>query len=124
MQGSRRGERRGGRQRGTPNKATAEIRTLASQYGEDAIEAIAALAGLAKDKAGKAQSETAQLSALGTLVDRAYGKALPGRLIQIDLPDTSTVEGVTMAVASIIQAAASGQITPGEAGDLCGVLET
>jgi predicted amidohydrolase len=44
-------------------------------------------------------------------------------MIRLELPDTSTVGGVTEAVATIIQAAASGEITPGEAGDLCGLME-
>jgi len=30
------------------------------------------------------------------LMDRAYGKALPGRLIEIELPDTSTTEASRM----------------------------
>ena len=57
------------------------------------------------------------------LIDRANGKALPGRMIILHLPDTSTVEGVTKAVAVVIRAVATGQVTPGEAGDLCSVLE-
>ena len=125
--GSEPGERRGGRQKGTPNKATAEIRALAMGYGPQAFQELAKLGGLARDDQGAplagAQSETARLSAIGMLIDRAYGRALPGRMITLDLPDTCTVEGVTKAVAVVIRAAATGQITPGEAGDLCGVLE-
>jgi hypothetical protein len=37
MRGSKPGERRGGRQKGTPNKTTAEIRELAQAHGPDAI---------------------------------------------------------------------------------------
>jgi len=43
--------------------------------------------------------------------------------IQIELPDTSTVAGVTETVAAIIQATAAGQVTPAEASDLCRLLE-
>ena len=111
----------------TPNKATAEIRALATSYGPQAFQELAKLGGLARDDKGvllaEAQSETARLSAIGMLIDRAYGRALPGRMIALDLPDTSTVEGVTKAVAVVIHAVATGQVTPGEAGDLCGVLE-
>ena len=115
--GSEPGERRGGRQKGGLNKTTAEMRELALDYGPDAI---AELARLSKE----AQSETARIQACNTILDRAYGKALPGRQIEIDLPDTSTVQGVTQAVAIVIQTAASGEITPAEASDFCAILES
>jgi hypothetical protein len=106
----------GGRQKGTPNRATAEVRGLAMHYGLGAMTELARLST-------EAQSETARISACNTILERAYGKAVPGRLITIDLPDTSTVKGVTQAVAAIVRAAASGQITPGEATDMCSILE-
>ena len=115
--GAEPGERRGGRQRGVPNKATAEMRELALGHGPDAL---AELARLAKE----AQSETARIQACNTILDRAYGKSLPGRQIEIELPDTSTVQGVTQAVAIVIQTAASGEITPAEASDFCALLES
>jgi hypothetical protein len=42
-----------GRPKGSTNKATAEVRALASQYGENAIKAIAELAGLVMSEDGK-----------------------------------------------------------------------
>ena len=121
------GNKTGGRQKGTPNKATTEVRALAAGYGPDSVRELATLAGVAKDDDGKAvagaNSETARISALGMLMDRAYGKALPGRLIEIDLPDTSTTEGVKNAVAAVVRATAMGEITAGEASDLCSVLD-
>ena len=121
------GNKTGGRQKGTPNKATAEVRALATEYGPDAFKKLAELAGLAKDDDGKALSgafsETARISAIGMLLDRGFGKALPGRLIAIDLPETDTPSGVAKAVAAVTKAAAAGEITPGEAHDLCGVLD-
>ena len=118
------GRREGaGRKPGSPNRATAEVRDLALEYGPAAVKELARLGGLVDEGEGKAQSEGARVQACNALIERAYGKALPGRCIQIDLPDTSTVEGVTKAVASIVQAAASGNITPGEASDLCGILD-
>ena len=57
------------------------------------------------------------------LIDSAYGRALPGRMLHIDLPDTSTVEGAKRAAAVIVRSAASGEITPGEAADLCSILD-
>ncbi len=57
----------GGRQKGTPNKATAEIKALAQQHGADAIKRLAHLMT-------KAESEQAQVAACRELLDRAYGK--------------------------------------------------
>jgi hypothetical protein len=70
--GSSPGERRGGRRPGTPNKGTAEIRTVAQQYGPAAVAALAELAGLAAGT--RAEAETARIAALKELLDRAYGK--------------------------------------------------
>lgn len=114
--GSEPGERRGGRQKGTPNKATAEVRSLTLEHGPTAIAELARLSV-------EAESETARISACNTIVDRAYGKALPGRLVVLDLPDLSTADGVNRAVAHVIRAAASGEVTPAEASEFCGLLE-
>ena len=37
MSGAKPGERRGGRQKGTPNKATADIKALAQKYTPEAL---------------------------------------------------------------------------------------
>ncbi|MFA9475135.1 MAG: hypothetical protein ACERJ2_11295 [Filomicrobium sp.] len=66
--GSAPGERRGGRQPGTPNKATEEIKAIAREYGPDAIEQLAHLMHHAK-------SEQARISAAKEILDRSYGKA-------------------------------------------------
>lgn len=66
--GSKPGERRGGRQKGTPNKATAEIRELAQKYVPKALEELARLST-------EAVSEQARVSAIKEILDRAYGKA-------------------------------------------------
>lgn len=65
----------GGRVKGTPNKATAEIKDIARQYGPAALKEAAKLAGLVDNGSGKAESEQARLSALNIILDRAYGKA-------------------------------------------------
>lgn len=74
------GERRAGRAVGTRNKTTLAVKELAQQYGPDAILKLAKLAGLVKDSkghlVGQAQSEKAQVTAIGMLLDRAYGKAV------------------------------------------------
>ncbi len=65
--GSKPGERRGGRVKGTPNKATASIRDIARQYTE---QAVTALVGVLSD-----ESPAARVAAAKELLDRAYGKA-------------------------------------------------
>lgn len=100
--GSKPGERRGGRQKGTPNKATAEVRSLARQFGPEAVEKLVKLMRgqdqridrligklidsppddktarktmyqlVAKLEERNVQNE---LGAVKELLDRAYGKA-------------------------------------------------
>ena len=60
------GERLVGRARGTPNKATADIRAAAQVFGKDAIEKLAALMN------GK--DEEIALKAANAILDRGYGK--------------------------------------------------
>jgi hypothetical protein len=115
MSGSKPGERRGGRKAGVPNKATAEIRLLAREHGP---EAIAELARLAKE----AQSEQARISACNALIDRAYGRSQNSQLVELDLPDVSTIDGVTKALSVVVDAAAKGKISPADAQALSGVI--
>lgn len=62
-----RGRKTGGRVAGTPNKATADVRALASEHGPDAVRRLAHLMQ-------HAESEAAQVSAAKELLDRAYGR--------------------------------------------------
>ena len=62
------GQRIGGRQPGTPNKATAEIRDLARKYTPEALIELARLTT-------QAESEQARVAAIKELFDRAYGKS-------------------------------------------------
>jgi hypothetical protein len=66
--GAKPGERRGGRARGTPNKATADIKALAAVHAPAAMKELARLAV-------QAQSEAARVAAIKELLDRGYGKA-------------------------------------------------
>lgn len=68
------GQKTGGRIAGTPNRATREVKELAGSYGPAAIKRAAELAGLVKGK-NPAQSESAQMVAINTILERAYGKA-------------------------------------------------
>ena len=65
--GAKPGERRGGRQKGTPNKITADVKALARVYGPEAIKALAKLMRTAS-------SEKARASAASDLLDRGYGR--------------------------------------------------
>jgi integrase len=63
-----RGKKTGGRQVGTPNKATAEIRALAQSLAPAALAELARLAS-------EATSEAARVAACVHLLDRAYDKS-------------------------------------------------
>jgi hypothetical protein len=63
------GERRGGRAKGTPNKATAEIRALAQMHGEAMLNEAVRLAT-------QGQSEAVRLAAISLVLDRGYGKPI------------------------------------------------
>ena len=67
--GAKPGERRGGRKKGTPNKATASIREAAQRYTE---EALLVLADVMKDEE---QPAAARVSAVKEIFDRGFGKA-------------------------------------------------
>ncbi|MGM4891252.1 hypothetical protein [Tardiphaga sp. 839_C3_N1_4] len=67
------GNKTGGRRKGTLNKATQEITTLARAHVPAALQELGRLAT-------EAQSETARVSAIGMILDRAYGK--PSQAIQ------------------------------------------
>lgn len=81
----------GGRKPGTPNKAHVGGRELAEKWGPAAVQKIAQLAGLVEVRTivpndqgdgeiervtypGMAASEAVRMTALQTIVDRAYGK--------------------------------------------------
>lgn len=65
--GSKPGERRGGRQKGVPNKATASLKDLARKYTDQALETLAEimLSG---------ESDAARVAASNSILDRGYGK--------------------------------------------------
>ncbi len=56
----------GGRQKGTPNKATAGIRKAAQAHGLAALKKLVALT--------KSKNETVVLAACNAILDRAYGR--------------------------------------------------
>lgn len=66
--GSKPGERRGGREKGVPNKATIELKTVAREYTAEAVQALARIMRDAESPAA------AVVSAANALLDRGYGK--------------------------------------------------
>jgi len=66
--GSKPGEKRGGRQKGTPNKVSAPIREAARAFTEDALQT------LVEVMADVAQPAAARVSAANAILDRGYGK--------------------------------------------------
>jgi hypothetical protein len=110
------GEKTGGRAKGTPNRVTAEVRALAAEYGEAAMKELARLST-------EAENETARIAAIRELLRRAYGdgNSVP---ISIDLPDTSTAQGVVKAIAAVVKAVAAGNITPEAGRELASLIET
>lgn len=68
--GAKPGERRGGRQKGTPNRATASLKDLARQHTEAALNTlVSVLAG------GEGVPAAAQVAAAKEILDRGYGRA-------------------------------------------------
>lgn len=62
------GRKTGGRTKGVPNKATADIKALAMVHAEKAMIELARLATAA-------ESEAARVAAIKELFDRGFGKA-------------------------------------------------
>ncbi|WP_397586792.1 hypothetical protein [Sphingobium fuliginis] len=67
--GSAPGERRGGRKKGVPNKATRSIREIAREYTDEAIN------GLVAVLKNKDEPAAARVAAANSILDRGYGKA-------------------------------------------------
>lgn len=58
-----------GREKGKPNKATAEVKALAAEYGPEAVQRLAEIMRSPDEPAA------ARVAAAKELLDRAYGKA-------------------------------------------------
>jgi len=74
VSGGHGGRREGaGRKPGVPNRCSAEIRSIAQEFGPRCIEILAAMAGLTDGP--PATAEPVRLGALKEPLDRAYGRA-------------------------------------------------
>ena len=74
------GKKTGGRQKGSNNKLTIEVKALAQSYGKDAIKRLAQLSGFLVDERGEpipgSDLHTAQIAAMKELLDRGFGRAM------------------------------------------------
>ena len=64
-----------GRPKGSPNKATADVKAAAQHYTEEAVQALAAIM---RDS----ESDAAKVAAIKELLDRGHGK--PTQSVDID----------------------------------------
>ena len=69
------GQKFGGRTKGTPNKATVEVKLLAQQHGPKVIAELARIAL-------NSESERTRVAACAELLDRGYGR--PHQSIEVD----------------------------------------
>lgn len=58
----------GGRQKGSPNKVTTDLREFAGQYTEEAVNILASIAR-------SSESDAARVAAAKELLDRGHGRA-------------------------------------------------
>ena len=65
--GSKPGERRGGRQKGTPNKSTRELKAALQKHQDELIKALLDLT--------RSEDERVRLGAIQACLDRGWGKA-------------------------------------------------
>lgn len=73
--GSKPGERRGGRRKGSLNKATADIREAAQEYTAEALSVLAEVM-----RGG--DSAAARVAAANSILDRGHGK--PKQAVDVD----------------------------------------
>ena len=74
------GRKTGGRCKGTPNKATAEIREHAQQYTTEALEGLAEIAR-------NSESDAAKVAAWKAILDRGHGR--PAQAVAVNVADNS-----------------------------------
>lgn len=100
-----------GKPAGTRNKATLAVLALMETGAEEITKAVVA------------QAKAGDLTAARMVLDRLAPPAKE-RPVSLALPDVSTAEGINAAQQSILQAVAVGDLMPGEATALAGIVET
>ena len=115
--GENRGNAGKGRPKGVRNRLTDEMLDLASE-GETPVSY-----GL-RILRSEDSSDELKLKAAQLVAPYLHPRPTPlPRTVEFDLPDTSTVQGISEAIGAILAAAAAGQLAPSEAKDLCGLLD-
>jgi hypothetical protein len=99
-----------GKPAGARNKATLAVLALMEKGAKEITTAVV--------KAAKA----GDLTAARMILDRLAPPAKE-RPVSLTLPDTTTAEGIAQAQGAILQAVAAGDLLPGEAATLAGVVE-
>lgn len=99
-----------GKPRGTRHRATQLAQTLMEGGIEDAVNVV-----LQAAKSGDIQ-------AAKVIIDKLL-PAVRERPVTIDLPDVTTATGVSEAQTAVLKALADGEIAPGEATAIAGVIE-
>lgn len=100
-----------GKPKGTRNKATLAVLALLESGAEEITRAIIAAA------------RGGDMTAARMVLDRLAPPARE-RMVELpELPDTKDVQGVADAQAAILHAVAAGELTPGEASTLSGIVE-
>lgn len=99
-----------GRKPGIPNKATAEVQTLARAYVPAVLKEMARLAL-------KAESETARVAAGNTILDRAFGKAKQAVEHELDVSGLTLEQLDALAAALASARGATASAAQGAGGD-------
>jgi hypothetical protein len=99
-----------GKPAGARNKATIMVQAIMERGAQEITDAVVTAA-----KGG-------DLSAARLVLERLLPPARE-RPIFLELPSTDTAEGVAQAQGAILQAVAAGELLPGEAATLAGVVE-
>jgi len=106
------GRKTGGRRKGTPNKATSEVRGAAQQY---TVEALGGLAEIARS----GDSDAARVAAWKAILDRGHGRPVVSVDAQVDTQIT-VVTGVPKRDTLPAPELAVEAIDAGGRGDRCG----
>lgn len=99
-----------GKPAGTRNKSTRMVLTIMERGAKEITEAVVKLA------------KEGDLSAARLVIERLLPPA-KDRPITLALPDTDTAAGIAQAQAVIVRAVATGELLPGEAATLAGIVE-
>ena len=100
-----------GRPKGCRNKATQAVLALMEGAGEQIVHAVIRAA------------QSGDLAAAKMVIDRLAPPARERPVSLPGFPDTGTLAGVNQASQIILEAAADGVLTPGEASTLSGIVE-